>query len=101
MDCREVRDLIDSFLSEQLLVETNHEVLRHLDSCPSCRAEIDARKALRTAIRRAFTNTQEFRISDQFREKAISRTQEAARTKAPYRITRRRWILGFATAAVL
>lgn len=101
MDCYEVRDLIDSFLSEQLLVETNHEVLRHLESCPSCRAEIDAGSVLRTATRRAFANTQEFRISDQFREAALARAREAAHTGIPYRMMRRRWTLGFAVAAAL
>ena len=40
MQCREVRELADSFLSEQLLVETNHEIVRHLETCPDCRADI-------------------------------------------------------------
>jgi len=54
MQCREVRDLADSFLSEQLLVETNHQVLRHLEGCPACRTELEAHRELRAAIRRAF-----------------------------------------------
>jgi hypothetical protein len=54
MDCREVRDLADSFLSEQLLVETNHELLRHLETCPACRTELAARRELRERLRRAF-----------------------------------------------
>jgi anti-sigma factor RsiW len=66
MQCREVRDLADSFLSEQLLVETNHEVLRHLDNCPDCRAELEARRALRTAIQRAFLNADALRMREDF-----------------------------------
>jgi anti-sigma factor RsiW len=54
MDCRKVRELADSFLSEQLLVETNHELLRHLETCPDCRAEIAGRRALRGRLRAAF-----------------------------------------------
>ena len=40
MQCRDVRELADSFLSDQLLVETNHQLVRHLETCPDCRAEI-------------------------------------------------------------
>ena len=54
MECRDVRELADSFLSEELLTETNHEILRHLETCPECRADLDARRALRDGVRRAF-----------------------------------------------
>ena len=54
MECRDVRELADSFLSEQLLVETTHDILRHLAQCPSCRAEMESRRRLRTALRGAF-----------------------------------------------
>jgi anti-sigma factor RsiW len=47
-------------------VETNHEVLRHLDGCPDCRAELDARRALRTAIQRAFLNADALRMREDF-----------------------------------
>jgi len=42
MDCRDVRDLADSFLAEELLMETNLEMLQHLERCPSCRGELMA-----------------------------------------------------------
>jgi anti-sigma factor RsiW len=54
MQCRDVRELADSFLSEQLLVETNHELLRHLETCPDCRADIAVRRAIRDRLRAAF-----------------------------------------------
>jgi anti-sigma factor RsiW len=54
MECREVRDLADAFIGEELLVETTQEILRHLDSCPACRSEIDARRALRAQLKSAF-----------------------------------------------
>jgi anti-sigma factor RsiW len=57
MQCRELRDLADAFIGEELLVETNHEILRHLESCPECRAEIAARRELRTRLRNAFART--------------------------------------------
>ena len=56
MDCRDVRELADSFLSEQLLVETNHEVLgisrpaRH--AAPNWRRAARCARRLRARIRR-------------------------------------------------
>jgi anti-sigma factor RsiW len=66
MECRDVRELADSFLSEQLLVETTHDILRHLSQCPSCRAEIDSRRRLRTALRGAFERSPELRATPEF-----------------------------------
>jgi hypothetical protein len=78
MQCREVRDFADSFLSEQLLVETNHEVLRHLDGCPGCRSEMASRRALRATIQRAFTNAESLRLRDEFRDGTVSRLRAIA-----------------------
>jgi hypothetical protein len=58
MQCREVRDLLDSFIGQELLVETNHDLMRHLEGCPECRAELDARRQLRSALQRAFTSAE-------------------------------------------
>ena len=44
-DCDKTRKYLDSYISNELLVETNHEVLRHLESCPACSAELDTRAA--------------------------------------------------------
>lgn len=66
MECREVRDVADSFLSEELLVETNHEVLRHLEGCSGCRAELEARRSLRAAIQRAFLNADVLHMREEF-----------------------------------
>jgi anti-sigma factor RsiW len=59
MECRDVREMADSFLSEQLLVETNHQLVRHLETCPDCRAEIGDRRALRTTLRAAWARSDE------------------------------------------
>ena len=66
MECRDVRELADSFLSEQRPVETTHDILRHLSQCPSCRAEIDSRRRLRTALRGAFERSPELRATPEF-----------------------------------
>jgi hypothetical protein len=66
MQCRDVRELVDSFLSEQLLVETNHEIVRHLETCPDCRADVAARRALRDKIRSAFVGARELGARPEF-----------------------------------
>ena len=66
MECRDIRELTDSFLSEQLLVETTHDILRHLAQCPSCRADMESRRRLRTAIRGAFERSPELRATPEF-----------------------------------
>ena len=49
-ECQEIRDLVDSYLSSELLVETNHRVLQHLAGCASCSAEVERRRTLRNLL---------------------------------------------------
>lgn len=96
MECREVRDLADSFLSEQLLVETNHEVLRHLEGCPECRAELEARQSLRATVQRAFLNADALRMREEFARDIRGRLR-ASRESAGL-MSRRRAIAAAAVA---
>lgn len=73
MQCRDVRELADSFLSEQLLVETNHEIVRHLESCESCRAELASRRALRTSLRSALERAPELQPRPDFAADVMAR----------------------------
>ena len=50
LDCRHVREVMDSYLSEELSVETNHGVLRHLTECRDCAAELKRRQRLRAML---------------------------------------------------
>jgi hypothetical protein len=78
MNCRDVREIADSFLCEELLTETNHEILRHLETCPSCRTEIDARRRLRGALRDAFNRSSELQPSDAFRSRLRDQLHDAS-----------------------
>ena len=49
-DCKDVRELMDSFLSEELSVESNHQVLRHLGTCQACSSEMTRRKRVRSLL---------------------------------------------------
>jgi anti-sigma factor RsiW len=45
-DCRQMRELMDSYISGELTVESNHDVLRHLERCEACRSELARRERM-------------------------------------------------------
>jgi anti-sigma factor RsiW len=45
---------MDSYLSGELLVESNHQVLRHVEACGACRSEVERRERTRTLLRQSF-----------------------------------------------
>ena len=51
--CRKVVAHFDAYMDNELLVETNREVLGHLESCPDCSTSLDDRIRFRGALRRA------------------------------------------------
>ena len=57
-DCSKVRDLVDAYLSDELLVETNQQILSHLNTCERCVAIVEDRKRVRHLLRRAVDNQQ-------------------------------------------
>ncbi|HKF67963.1 MAG TPA: zf-HC2 domain-containing protein [Vicinamibacterales bacterium] len=92
MTCRDVRDMADSFLSEELLTETNHEILRHLDTCPTCRSEIDARRRLRGALRAAFIGAPELEPRPEFTSRLREQLRKAAAHDQRSWVFSRGWI---------
>lgn len=53
--CRGIRELLDSYLSDELAVESNHAVHSHVEKCEGCARELAARNRLRGQLRRAVT----------------------------------------------
>jgi anti-sigma factor (TIGR02949 family) len=51
--CERIRRHIDAYLSNELLVETTSDVLRHLESCEACSRELETRVRIRDALRKA------------------------------------------------
>jgi hypothetical protein len=98
MECRRFRDIADSYLSEELLVETNHEVLRHLETCPVCRAELAARRQVRRTLRSAFAHAEELQpaadLADRVQQFALARVAE------PKPVARRARVLRWARKTV-
>ena len=93
MDCREFRNLADSFLSDELLTETNHEVLRHLETCPACRAEMGVRRQLRASLRDAFEHAPDLQPQPDFAERLRDQMRAAALDARRGRPLSARWLM--------
>jgi len=78
MDCRELRPMFDSYTSDELLIETNHEVLRHLENCTACRGEMAERRSLKLRLRHAVRNASEMQIVPAFSRQLSASLQETA-----------------------
>ncbi|MGA2591778.1 MAG: zf-HC2 domain-containing protein [Bryobacteraceae bacterium] len=57
MNCEEAREHLDSCLSKELPVGTSREVLRHVEGCPRCAAELATRARVRNALQAAVRAT--------------------------------------------
>jgi anti-sigma factor RsiW len=51
--CQTIRRYFDSYLDNELLVETNHEVLQHLAACAACTRVLQERARLKQAVQHA------------------------------------------------
>ena len=49
-ECREVRELADAFIDNELLVETTLQVLGHIDRCRDCRAFVEEKIRLKRLV---------------------------------------------------
>ncbi|HSB28253.1 MAG TPA: zf-HC2 domain-containing protein [Pyrinomonadaceae bacterium] len=77
MECHEFREIADSYLGSELSIESNHEVISHLEQCSKCRKELSARRALRSQIREAFINAPTNRMRPEFANELSSRLRQA------------------------
>jgi len=93
MQCRDARELLDSFLAEELLVETNHEVLRHLSGCSDCQADLDVRARIRSGLKQAFARAGDLQIRPEFVDQLSAELRTTALTG------RRGWQSGWLMAA--
>jgi len=51
--CARIRRYMDSYIQNELLVETNHEVLKHLETCPACAAGVESRTRIKARVKSA------------------------------------------------
>jgi len=82
MQCREFREIADSYLGNELIVETNHEVISHLEHCLDCRRELAARRELRSQLREAFTKAPENQLRPEFARQLSTQLHDYALGKS-------------------
>jgi len=52
-ECKNVRPYLDSYLSDELLVETNQRILQHLETCAACAAVLKNREIITQRLGKA------------------------------------------------
>jgi len=82
--CEKIRQYLDSYISNELLVETNHEVLRHLEQCAPCAQELETRIRVRTSLQNAVRGEA---LPVDLQDKVRKRIHE----EGPWRL----WTIGF------
>src|SRR2546422_5815691 len=88
MQCRDFREIADSYLSDELMIETNHDVLRHLESCADCRRELAARRELISKLRKGFQEVAKLQMRAEFAGILKSQLRETALRRWPSVVTR-------------
>src|SRR5258706_13999582 len=91
MHCREFREIADSYLGNELIVETNHEVISHLEHCAECRRELAARRGLRSQLREAFIKAPKNQMSEEFGQRLTAGLHEQALGRSATPLSRRGW----------
>jgi hypothetical protein len=84
VQCHDFRELADSYLSDELLVETNHDVIGHLEMCADCRRELAARRDLRSKLRTGFDNAPDLQMSEEFDGRLTAQLRDAAFSPARF-----------------
>lgn len=92
MLCRDFREIADSYLSDELLVETNHDVIRHLEACADCRRELTARRELRSKLREAFQHAPNLQPADEFAGRLKAQLQHVALTRSRFSVVRAAYV---------
>jgi putative zinc finger protein len=95
--CERTRRQMDAYLSNELLVETTGEMLKHLENCEACSSELQSRMRIREALQRAAAHQQ---LPEGLGEALHQRLKKAHRR--PFWASRGpTWTLAVAVAAMI
>ncbi len=86
-DCKRVQSLMDDFLSGELIVETNQEILTHLGLCAGCSEEKSVREQIRQDLIESWR-------SQPVPEGLGNKLSEALATRQPISSASMRWAAG-------
>ncbi len=78
MNCREFSEIADTYLHDELLVETNMQVHKHLENCADCRKEFGRRRELRQMVKVAMNSPKELEIKPHFENRLKSELRDYA-----------------------
>ena len=92
--CEKTRKYLDSYINNELLLETNHEVHRHLERCQLCSQELDTLTKLRARLKAA-VKTQAPPVELEARIRTKIRTRRTDTAFSP------RWALAVAAAVLV
>ena len=92
MTCHDLRRATDSFMYGELTYEMNQEVLRHLDSCSTCREEIHGQRRLRSAVGTAVRRAPDLQPSVQFTMQLRNRLRTEVEQDRGHARSRRSWL---------
>jgi len=95
--CELMRQYLDSYLSNELLVETASEVVRHLESCESCSRDLESRMRVRDALQRAVVNRP---VPESVRADVLRSLRES-QPRSFMRPSTTRWAIGLASIAFI
>ena len=86
-DCKRVESLMDDFLSGELIVETNREILTHLGLCARCSEEKSFREQIREGLMDSWR-------SQPVPESLANKVSEAVVARQPIYLASMRWAAG-------
>ena len=96
--CERILNLLDSYVSNELLVETNHEVLQHLEECRACSAALQNRTRTKSLLQRAVASEAP---PPELRARLQSRLRSTIAEKPESRRSWQGWPMAAAAALVL
>ena len=86
-DCQSIQELLDPYLDNELLVETDQSVMSHLSFCQNCTAESERRIEFRRLLKAALADEAE-RHGEEFNRKRVQIALDRERRRITVKI---RW----------
>ncbi len=101
MNCKDFKEIVDSYLSDELLTETNHEMMRHMEACADCRNVIEARREIRNRLKTAVMAAPEYHIDEEFDRRLLARLRHEAGSREYFQPFSFFGLKSLSTAAIL
>jgi len=95
--CERIHQLLDSYLSNELLVETASDVVHHLEGCERCSRDLESRICMRDALQRAVASRP---MPESLRANTL-RKLRSAQPRSFAGVGVKGWALGMAAVAVI